>query len=344
MRSRRWYLAALVVTGLTLQCDSEPSAPDPGIPLFATHPDLSDDDSVNLGGMPFAAAISPTNVVYVTRATADSVARTVLPNITFPTQFPIGDLPSQVRISPNGQTAYVSNQGTGGGGGTSTVRFVNVSSNTVFDTVTVPGSVLTIGLSPNGTKLYALTDFRGVYILDALAGTLIDSIPPAKTDSLLTGVAFHPFLLRMYITARDKGKVITINTNTNDTVSTTLVGSSGRLQNVAVSRDGAKLYATDIQRSKLITWTLSSGTPVSPSETSIGTATNNNVFDVAVTPDNVQVYVTTLVNGKVYVRDRATLAAIDSIRTSGKPRYIAFNYLGDFAVIPNENGWVDVIH
>jgi DNA-binding beta-propeller fold protein YncE len=97
-------------------------------------------------------------------------------------------------------------------------------------------------------------------------------------------------------------------------------------------------------RSKLITWNLVSGTPVaSPSETTVGTGgTNNNAFDVAVTPDNVHIYVTTLVDGKLFVFDQS-LAAVTSIITSGKPRYIAFDYPGETAVIPNENGWVDFI-
>jgi len=342
MRSRRWYLATLVAAGLTLQCDSQPSGPNGRTPAFAKHPTLTDVDSIALSGGPFAVAVSPFDVAYVTQSSASSVARTVLPNMSF-TTFAIGALPSQVRISPNGQTAYVTNQGSGGGGGTSKVKFVTVSTNAVFDSVTVPGSTLTIGLSPNGTRLYALTDFRGVYIIDALSGAMLDSIAPANTDSLLTGVAFHPFMLRMYITARDKGEVTTINTQTNTVVNATSV-SGARLQNVAVSRDGSTLFATDIQRSKLIVWNLSSGTPVaSPQEFAIGTATNNNAFDVAVTPDNVHLYVTTLVDGKVFVRDRATLAAITSITTGGKPRYIGFDYPGETAVIPNEQGWVTFI-
>ena len=64
---------------------------------------------------------------------------------------------------------------------------------------------------------------------------------------------------------------------------------------------------------------------------------------MAVTPDNAQVYVSTLVDGKVYVLDRVTHASIDSIRTGGSARYIGFDGPGDTAVIPNEEGWVTFV-
>ena len=65
---------------------------------------------------------------------------------------------------------------------------------------------------------------------------------------------------------------------------------------------------------------------------------------MAVTPDNAQVYVSTLVDGKVYVLDRVTHASIDSIRTGGSARYIGFDGPGDTAVIPNEGGWVTFVN
>ena len=60
-----------------------------------------------------------------------------------------------------------------------------------------------------------------------------------------------------------------------------------RMQGLAVSRDGGTLYGTDIQRSKLISWDLPSGSS-SYVETNVGTPTGTNAFDVKVTPDNAQ--------------------------------------------------------
>ncbi len=224
-----------------------------------------------------------------------------------------------------------------------TVTFITIATNEPFDTLAVPaGSILTLGLSPDGDRLYALTDYYGVYVIDALARRVIDSIPGASTGDILTGVAFHPTAPRMYIAARDLGAVTTINTETNAVIKTNTV-TGGRIQNVAVSLDGGSLFATDIERSRLITWNLASGGS-DYLETDVGTPIRRNAFDVAVTPDNAQIYVSTLADGKVYVLDRATRAPLGAIATGGNARYIAFNRTGTLAVIANEMGWVSFVH
>jgi YVTN family beta-propeller protein len=294
-------------------------------------------DSVPLGGTPFAVAIAPSGITYVTQASGASAARAEQPRPPFSLLVPVGPVPSQVRMSPTGQTAYVANQNM------RTVTFVNVVTNQPFDTVAVPaGSILTIGLSPGGERVYALTDYHGVYVIDALDRTVIDSIPETKTGHILTGVAFHPTAPRMYVAARDAGTVAVIDTDA-DTVVTTYAAHGARIQNVAVARDGSELYGTDIQRSGLVIWDLRSGGP-DYVELLIGSGRVRNAFDVAVTPNNRRLYVSTLADGRVYILDRATRRVRGSIVTGGSPRYIAFDRNGTRAVIPNEMGWVNFIH
>jgi len=292
-------------------------------------------ESVVLGGTPFAVAVSASGVVYVSRLSDGTIVRADLPSASFTATIPAGLLPSQVRISPDGQTAYVGNQDAG------TVTFVNVSTGQPFDTVAVLGSVLTIGVSPDGLRVYALTDYYGVYVIDAVARAVIGSIPASSTGTILTGVAFHPSAPRMYVCAREAGTVTVIDTDV-DTVVTTYSVSGGRIQNAAVATDGSELYATDIERSSLVIWNLASGSSVYQ-EILLGSGVSRNAFDVAVTPDNGQLYVSTLTDGKVYVLNRALRVVIGSIGTGGSPRHIAFSADGTVAVIPNELGWVDFI-
>ena len=315
------------------------TAPATGTPPAGLgHPALGV-ESVPLSGTPFAVAISPAGVTYVTQSWAASAARADLPATTFSTPFPVGAFPSQVRMSPDGRMAYVGNQNNPSAG---TITFVSVATNEAVNTAAVPaGAILTIGLSPDGKRLYVLTDYYGVYVLNATSGELMDSIPVASTGTLLTGVAFHPFSPCLYVAARDEGKVTTVDLRTNQVVATFAV-SGARIQNVAVSRDGSTLFATDIQRSKLLVWDLTAG-GATPQEYPIGTPVNRNAFDVAVTPDNTQVYVSTLADGKVFVLDRVTRALAGTIATGGSPRYIAFNATGTHAVVPNEYGWVTFI-
>jgi len=319
-------------TALSMRCE----APRVGEVLAGGgHPARTGLTTVPLSGTPFAVAVSSADVAYVTQVHAASAVRADLPSTAFSAPFPVGDLPSQVRISPDGQTAYVGNQDSG------TITFVHLATNQAFAAATVPqGSTLTIGLSPDGSRLYALTDYYGVYVIDTSTRQVVGLIPNAGT--ILTGVAFHPFAPCMYIAARDQGTISTVDLRNNTIVRTEAVPGA-RIQNVAVSRDGALLFATDIERSKLLVRDL-------PSETStfleytIGSGQVRNAFDVAITPDNTQVYVSTLADGKVFVLDRATRALVEAIVTGGSARYIGFNAEGTHAVIPNEGGWVNVIH
>jgi len=289
---------------------------------------------VPLSGTPFAVAISSAGVTYVTQALAASAARADLPSTSFSTSFPVGDLPSQVRMSPDGGTAYVGNQDA------QTITYIDVATNRAVGTTTVPeGSILTLGLSPDGKWLYALTDYYGVYVIDTATRAVVASITGAGT--ILTGVAFHPSQPCMYIAARDEGTISTVNLEKNRVVRSQAV-AGGRIQNVAVSRDGALLFATDIERSKLLVRDLSSdGSEFL--EYAVGTPQARNAFDVAVTPDNEQVFVSTLADGKVYVFDRATRAILGTVVTGGSARYVAFDAAGSTAVIANESGWVNFV-
>jgi YVTN family beta-propeller protein len=301
------------------------------------HPSLAVVDSVSIGNTPFAVAISRAGVVYVTQVSTASAARTELPDETFPTVAQVGDLPSQVRVSPNGRTVYVGNQDAG------TITVVDVQTNQPVDTIAVVRSILTIGLSPDGRRLYALTDYHGVYVIDVATRSVIDSIAAAKTGDILTGVAFHPLLARMYVCARDAGTITTIDTRTNTVLKTDTIGGA-HIQNVAVARDGSELYATDIQRSALIIATLQSGSTGARTAVLLGSGVVRNAFDVAVTPDDAQLYVSMLADGKVYVLNRAEHAVIDSIAIGGAPRYIWFDAVGANAVVANEFGWVTFVH
>jgi YVTN family beta-propeller protein len=305
-------------------------------PTDKTHPSLARNDSQPLGAQPFAVAISRNNVAYITQGWNASAVRANLPSSVLSAPFPAGDLPSQVRMSPDGSTAYVENQDS------QTIRYIDVATNQIIAQATVPaGSILNMGLSRDGTRLYALTDYYGVYVIDVNSRAVIAQIPAGNTGTLLTGVAFHPLAACMYISARDQAIVSTVDLTTNAVVGQRVV-TGGRIQTLTVSLDGGTLYGADIGRSKIVAWDLPSNA-ASFTETSVGTPVNRNVFDVEVTPDNAQLWVSTLADGKVYVFDRLNRASLGEINTGGSARYIAFSPTGSQAVIANEMGWVNFV-
>src|SRR2546430_8454346 len=110
------------------------------------------------------------------------------------------------------------------------------------------------------------------------------------------------------------------------------------------AEDGIRdLTVTGVQTCALPIWDLPTG-GATFLEYSVGTPQRRNAFDVAVTPDNAQVYVSTLADGKVYVFDRTTRVLRDSVQTGGNARYIGFSASGTLAIVANEMGWVSFIH
>jgi YVTN family beta-propeller protein len=97
----------------------------------------------------------------------------------------------------------------------------------------------------------------------------------------------------------------------------------------------------DIANSALQIWDPRAGTRIAT--VPIGSGAARNVFDVAVTPDGTQLWVSTLADGKVFVLDRTSRAVARVITTGGSPRYIAFDATGSRAVIANESGSVTFV-
>ena len=335
---------AVAIALLLVACREDPSAPSdlagaasnkpqpPGHPGFGV-------DNPSLDGVPFAVALNSKGVYYVSQLISGGVVRGELPSQDMSARIQVGSITSQVRMSPDGRTAYASNQDE------ASIKIIDVASNTLDTTVMLPQSILTTGISPNGRTLYALSDFHGIDIVNITTPrrpVVTGNIPQSATGSILTGVAFHPTLSLMYVAARDEGRVNVINTGTNAVVKSIVVAGA-RIQNLAVTRDGSQLFATDIERSKLLVWN-TTNLDAAPQEVAVGSGVSRNAFDVAITPDQVQVYVSTLSDGNVYVIDRASLSLVATLMVGGSPRYIAFDKAGTYAIVPNEGNWVSFIH
>jgi YVTN family beta-propeller protein len=333
----------LVGLGAVLASACESTAPTPSPCLRPSihvalagrlHPSLTEVVSRPIDGSPFAVAASPNGTVYVTRFRANSVVRADLPATTLSAPFEAGPFPSQVRISADGQTAYVSNQGD-----PHTVTVFALADNQPLGTIAIPdGDILTIGLV--GTDLFVLTRDRGVYAINTVTRLVTDSISRDDAGDQLTGVAFHPSAPCMYIASRDSGEVRVVDLLAFEVVRGYRVLGGARLEKLAMSRDGSTLFATESQRGGLVAFDLATETGTI---TPIGSGAGQNVFDVAVTPDNSQVYVTAVADGNVFIVDQGSRTVIDTLRTGGMPRHIAFNALGDVAIIANEAGWVDFV-
>jgi YVTN family beta-propeller protein len=300
-----------------------------GLGVPQTHPAGEVYATLTMTGRPFAAAVTSDGIVYVTQVDGGSLARTDLTGATVKDVISVGIHPSQVRVGASGRV-YVSNQDT------PSVGVVDAAEGRQTVSFPFTQSVLNLGVSPDASRIYALTDFDGVKVLDAANGSVLASIPAGP---VLTGIAFDPSAPRVYVSARDGGTVTAIDTRSSQAVATFATGGSP--QTVAVSPDGRELYVADIATSALQVWDLRTATRTAI--VPIGSAVSRNTFDVAVTPDGAQLWISTLSDGKVFVLDRTTRAVERVITTGGSPRYIVFDASGSHAVIANESGWVTFV-
>ena len=142
------------------------------------------------------------------------------------------------------------------------------------------------------------------------------------------------------MSAESRASVAEISTNTNSVMRTfTISPGFTRLQGMAVSQEGSRLYVAD-EGGILRVVDLASGTLVDT------VVVGQRACGVALSPDDAQHYVGVMDLGLVRVIDRASLTIVNTIQlpeSGAFPRRISFNQNGTTAVIADENGWVHFV-
>jgi YVTN family beta-propeller protein len=273
-----------------------------------------------LGDRPYGVAVSPAGVVYVTRLDAAALSRADLPDSTFPTAVAVGSVPTDVAFDPTGTRAYVTNQAS------RNVGIVDVATNTQIDVIPVNGDPFRVLVSPSGTRLYVTTNADNLLVIDLPAKTVHAEYLLGSASS---GITFHPNGVLLYGTTIG-GVVYEINTVTD---SARGLLTTGYLQDIAVSRDGAELYVAK-EDGPMEIRNAATGVLI----TTLPAATG--VFGLRVTPDGRHLYAGILFGGEVRVFDRASRALLRTIPVANDPRRLAFDRYGRTAVITDQLGAV----
>lgn len=135
------------------------------------------------------------------------------------------------------------------------------------------------------------------------------------------------------LSSSTNGTVFKINAGTGAIETTSSPG--GEPQDIALSRDGSRLYVANqadwvdvldasslgrLQRFPLV-----------------------GAFGLGITPDDAQLYVTSPETGTLSILDASTGSVVASLRVGGVPRRVAFDATGKTAVVANEGNWVDIV-
>ena len=278
-----------------------------------------------LSHRPFGVTIAPSGRTYITQLDLARLARLDLPSFTFGTGVAVGLVPTDVAFNPTGTRAYVANQFS------QSISVVNAATNVEERVIPVTGDPFKVIISPDGTRVYVVTNADHLYAIDLQSGAQVGSIPFTATPD---GLAFHPNGYILYVTTRAAGTTVEVDTRTMAVLRT--FHSTGLTQEVVVAPDGSELYVAN-ENGYLEIWNLATGSR------SAHIFLGGQPFGMAMTADYEQLYVSQLSAGRVTVLNRTTRAFVRTIQTGGVPRRIAFSSEGSIAVITNEAGYVTFV-
>lgn len=275
-------------------------------------------------------------------------------------EIPVGDMPVQVAVSPNGSRAYVTNFGS------DSVSVIAVGSNQVVATVKVGALPQGVAVSPDGSRVYVgsfgsgalfsidtetnrvvdVTDLRGaavrgitvsadgayVYAADSMRGVVwvVDTRRAQPVAEIPVGqfpwaVVTDPRKPAVYVTNAVSESVSVIDTGTNQVVQTVPIGSSP--EGIAVTSDGSRLYVGAAESVSVIdvgSLRLSSSIPVS-----------HEARGVAVTSDGSTVYATDRQGNTVSVIDTKREQIVATARVGREPDGVAVSPDGSRVFVAN---------
>ena len=283
---------------------------------------------VPLAGRPFAAAVSPSGVAYVSLADLGQLTRAAPPSHTFSNPVAVGSQPTEVVFNSTGTFAYVTNQHS------QNIGVVDVGTNTQIDVIDVIGDPFAIVVTPGDSIIYVTTNADSVYGFRLATKERIAAFPTFATAN---GFVVRSDTL-LYVSTRAGGTVIEFNLRTRAVARTLAVG--GVPQKMLVSPDGNELYIAN-EGGYVQFWNLVTGNQIGGNLSLAGSAGEN----IARRPNTGQLYVTTayIGGGKIFVIDPTSRTITRTFVAGGSTRQVVFSADGTIGFVPNEGGWVDFL-
>lgn len=237
---------------------------------------------------------------------------------------PVGTGPIGVAITPNGNFAYVANNGAG------TVSVIDTTTNPPSVVATVPGlnGPIGVAITPDGNFAY-VTNGSGntVSVIDTATNTIVGS--PITVGANPFEIAITPDGAFAYVANHGSGTVSVIDIATNVSVATVTVGSTPN--GVAASPDGATVYVSNsgsasVSVIDVATNTVTATVPVGSTPIGIG-----------FTPDSNFAYVANNGSGTVSVIDTTTgpPSVVTTIAGFGTPAGVAVSPDGSLVFVVN---------
>jgi YVTN family beta-propeller protein len=261
-----------------------------------------------------------------------SVIDTSTESLAATINLPAGSDPNGVAVTPDGQFAYVADNGT------ASVSMINTSSDVVTAISGLGSKPYGVALTPNGSTLY-VTNAGGTTV-NAISTTSNAVIATITVGSNPSGVAVSPNGAFVYVTNTSSNTVSVITTNANTVADTINSGFNAPL-GVQFTPDGSHAYVANASSSDSVS-VITVATNIVTSSISVGASPTG----VAVSPDGSAVYVTNENSNTVSVIDTETNTISDlvTVNVGVEPYGVAVTPDGSYAYVTNADaGTVSVI-
>jgi len=281
---------------------------------------------LRIAGYPFDVAIAPDGAAWLTRLHAAVLERLQLQPLASSGVIRVGVAPTRVILAPSGERAWVTNQFT------RDVAVVDLACRRRTGSIAMEGDPLGAVLSPDSRTLYVTTnlDRLSVCALTDNGGRIVRSTPVPQA---CTELAIHPAGNRLYVPTWKAGNILELDARSLSVTRRYEVG--GQPLGVALSTDGLRLYCGNEHGWIDLVYL--------PTGKIVRRAFDTPVVEVALTPDQNVVYASLRTAGRITMVDAHSLACVGTLETGGLPRHIAFDGLGNVAIVANEAGWVDLV-
>lgn len=239
-------------------------------------------------------------------------------------QVNVGGTPVVVAVDAAGAYAYVSNM-------FGSLDIIDLAANTFAARVPI-NNAHALALSPSGNRVFVTTTTGFVYAVSTTTRAVVDSVAIPNGP---WGIAFRTTATDtlMYVSSRDGGIVTEVDAHSMTVRHTFSV--NGRPHGLAISPDGATLYAADNSLGRVIAISTSTGAIT-------GSVALPGAFGIAISADGSTLFVTTD-GAREAVITASTLAITRLYDSTGNGRQVVAAPDGSIGWAANQGGWVDII-